>query len=107
MSYFQASFSAPHDLKHIALQICVALTENEPRKGFLKPEVYQKLLLELPKETSISFRCRRPSVCFEILYGERSIKPTLFIRPISLTNGDRLWSLIFDIERIARKLREF
>ncbi|HTU47434.1 MAG TPA: site-specific integrase, partial [Bryobacteraceae bacterium] len=31
------------------------LTENEPRKGFLKPEIYQKLLFELPEELRLLF----------------------------------------------------
>jgi integrase len=31
------------------------LTENEPRKGFLKAEVYQKLLFELPEELRLLF----------------------------------------------------
>jgi hypothetical protein len=31
------------------------LTENEPRKGFLKPEIYQKLLFELPAELRLLF----------------------------------------------------
>ncbi len=31
------------------------LTEDEPRKGFLKPESYQKLLFELPEELRLLF----------------------------------------------------
>jgi integrase len=31
------------------------LPEGEPRKGFLKPELYQKLLLELPEELRLLF----------------------------------------------------
>jgi len=31
------------------------LTEDEPRKGFLKPELYQKLLFELPEEIRLLF----------------------------------------------------
>lgn len=31
------------------------LTEGEPRKGFLKPELYQKLLFELPEELRLLF----------------------------------------------------
>ncbi len=31
------------------------LTEGEPRKGFLKPEPYQKLLFELPEELRLLF----------------------------------------------------
>lgn len=31
------------------------LTEDEPRKGFLKPELYQKLLVELPEDLRLLF----------------------------------------------------
>lgn len=31
------------------------LTEGDPRKGFLKPELYQKLLFELPEELRLLF----------------------------------------------------
>ena len=31
------------------------LTEDEPRKGFLKPELYQKLLFELPEDLRLLF----------------------------------------------------
>lgn len=36
------------------------LPEDDPRKGFLKPETYRKLLFELPEELRLLFRNRLP-----------------------------------------------